>query len=135
MRGEAEGANHNDAAWLLDFYSTFAEDIDADASDHALSALSQVEGRFGVRTGLQLQLFEWTETSNVAGLHSVIRVLPSASMFSVPGPTEWQSAADWVVVARASLDHAPAFNASALRLDNSKQPPCAASSQFSSCCG
>ena len=60
VRGEAEGANHNDAAWLLDFYSTFAEDIDADASDHALSALSQVEGRFGVRTGLQLQLFDRT---------------------------------------------------------------------------
>ena len=47
VRGEDEGANHNDASWLLDFYQTFADDIDADCTDHALSALSQIEGRFG----------------------------------------------------------------------------------------
>ena len=52
VRGEDEGANHNDAAWLLDFYETFADDIDADCTDHALSALSQIEGRFGAATHL-----------------------------------------------------------------------------------
>ncbi|KAK9832751.1 hypothetical protein WJX81_008373 [Elliptochloris bilobata] len=59
VRGENEGANHNDAAWLLDFYSTFADDIDADCTDHALSALSQVDGRFAFIVYDELQRRVW----------------------------------------------------------------------------
>jgi len=49
VRGEDAAAGHTDAVWLLDLYATFADDIDSDCIDHALSALSQVEGRFGAR--------------------------------------------------------------------------------------
>ena len=49
VRGEAEGALHDDATWLLDFYETFKEFVTADVTENALTSLAQVLGRFGAR--------------------------------------------------------------------------------------
>ena len=49
VRGEDEGALHDDATWLLDFYDTFKEFVTADVTENALSSLAQVLGRFGAR--------------------------------------------------------------------------------------
>ena len=48
VRGEDEGALHDDATWLLDFYETFKDFVAADVTETALSSLAMVDGRFGV---------------------------------------------------------------------------------------
>lgn len=47
MRGDDEGAMHDDATWLLDFYDTFKDFVGNDVLDLALTSLANVEGRFG----------------------------------------------------------------------------------------
>ena len=47
VRGEDADAGHNDAAWLLDFYQTFADFGGRDVTDTALNSLANVKGQFG----------------------------------------------------------------------------------------
>ena len=49
VRGEGEGALHDDATWLLDFYETFKDFVAADVTETALTSLAKVDGRFGAR--------------------------------------------------------------------------------------
>lgn len=59
MRGEGEGALHDDATWLLDFYETFKDFVAQDVTETALSSLARVGGRFGAQPALPCRGQVW----------------------------------------------------------------------------